>query len=53
MSTIYADAPKYMVVQLGKLRLTKKVRDDFKKKYDMKVWFLDDGSVRGLPVLSC
>ena len=37
MSTIYADAPKYVVTQLRKLRLTKEVRDDPKKKYGMKV----------------
>ena len=37
VSTIYADAPKYVVAQLRKLRLTKEVRDDLKKKYGMKV----------------
>ena len=38
-STIYAYAPKYVVAQLRKLRLTKEVRDDLKKKYGMKVYF--------------
>ena len=37
VSTIYADAPKYTAAQLRKLRLTKEVRDDLKKKYGMKV----------------
>ena len=37
VSTIYADVPKYVVAQLRKLRLTKKVRDDLKKKYGMKL----------------
>ena len=37
LSTIYADAPEYVVAQLWKLRFTKKVRDDLKKKYGMKV----------------
>ena len=37
VSAIYADAPKYVVAQLRKLRLTKEARDDLKKKYDMKV----------------
>ena len=32
VSTIYTDAPKYVVAQLRKLRLTKEVRDDSKKK---------------------
>ena len=37
VSTIYADAPKRLVAQLRKLGLTKKARDDPKKKYDIKV----------------
>ena len=37
VSTIYADAPKYLVVQSRKLRLTKKVRDDIKKAYGINV----------------
>ena len=37
LSTIHTDAPKYVVAQLRKLRLTKKVRDDLKKKYGIKV----------------
>ena len=35
--TIYTDPPKYVVAQLRRLRLTKGVRDDLKKKYGMKV----------------
>ena len=35
--TIYADAPKYVLAQLRKLRLTKEVRDHLKKTYGMKV----------------
>ena len=37
VSTIYADTPKYLVAQLRTLGLTKKVRDDLKKKYGMDV----------------
>ena len=37
MSTIFADAPKYLLAQLRKLRLTKKARDYLKKKYGIKV----------------
>ena len=37
LSTIHTDAPKYVVAQLRKLRLTKEVRDGLKKKYGMKV----------------
>ena len=37
VSTIYADAPKYAVVQLRRLRLTKEYGDDPKKKYGIKV----------------
>ena len=41
LSTIYADAPEYIVAQLRKLRLAKEVRDDLKKekekKYGVKV----------------
>ena len=37
VSTIYADAPKHMVARLRKLRLTKEVRDDLKKKYGIKL----------------
>ena len=37
LSTIYADAPKYVVYQLLKLRLMKEVLDNLKKKYGMKV----------------
>ena len=37
LSTIHTDAPKYVVAQLRKLRLTKEVRDDLKKKYGTKV----------------
>ena len=53
VSTVYADAPKYIVAQLRKLRLTTEVRDDLKKKYGIKVLLLNGGSVRGLPVVSC
>ena len=35
--TIYDDAPKYVVAQLRKLRLTKQVRNDLQKKHDMRV----------------
>ena len=37
MFTIYADAPKYVLAQLRKLRLTTEVRDHLKKTYVMKV----------------
>ena len=37
VSTIYADEPKYLVAQLRKLRLTKDILDDIKKKCVMKV----------------
>ena len=50
VSTIYDDAPKYLVGQLRKIRLTKKVRDDIKKKPDMDVRRLKGCSVRGPPV---
>ena len=33
VSIIYANAPKSVVAQLRKLRMTKKVRDDPKKRY--------------------
>ena len=52
MSNLYADAPKYLVAQLQKLRLTQKGRDDLKNKYGMKVLLLQGGSVRGLPVVT-
>ena len=47
VSTNYDDAPKYLVGQLRKIRLTKKVRDDIKKKPDMNVRRLNGCSVRG------
>ena len=47
VSNIYADAPKYVVVQLLKLRLTKGVPDDLNKKYGMKVLLSNGGSVSG------
>ena len=37
VSIMYADAPKSVVAQLRKLRLTKVLRDNLKKKYGMKV----------------
>ena len=37
VSTIYADAPKYVVTLLWKLRVTNEVRNNLKKKYGMKV----------------
>ena len=37
VSTIYADAPKYLVAQIRKSGLTKKVRDDISKNYGMDV----------------
>ena len=33
VSAVYADAPKYVVAQLRKLRMTKEVRDDLKKTF--------------------
>ena len=37
VSTIYADASKYVVARLRKLGLTKEFRDDLKKKYGINV----------------
>ena len=52
MSTIYADASKYVVAQLRKLRLTKEVREELIKKYGMENLLLKGGSVKGLLVVS-